>query len=326
MITVQPLFSSRSSGVKASPRASRFFGHLGVAQAAQGDGAVPGEHGAAAAVPPGQLGLGEDQVQTSQRVHVGQKVRLIFHQFAGQVPAHQQLQLVLPHGQLPPLLQKGGLFRLRGGADGLFQPGLLLAQGAETGVVGAQHRKGGKAAAVRVHQGEGRVHGRERDPGKGGQGRVGLLHLLQRDQEMFDLKQLHQVKRVAGVPVEAAADIMEQGQAAGHAAQGGLLGPDGLGRVAAAGLLLRLGELLGVPEREGEGQIVQLVGQGGFLPGAVPPGGAGGGAAEGGQGDQPVQHPLQAGMFAQLVSQFHGYSSFTFTTGRSRTRRRAETN
>ena len=55
-------------------------------------------------------------------------------------------------------------------------------------------------------------------------------------------------------------------------------------------------------------------------------GGAGGGAAEGGQGDQPVQHPLQAGMFAQLVSQFHGYSSFTFTTGRSRTRRRAETN
>ena len=278
----------------------------------------------------GQLALGHDQIQVVQGLHVGQEFRLPRHEPAREHAPHLQLQLILLYGQHPALLQQGAALVLLGHADGLLQLGLLHPQGGQVVVVGIDDGEGGQPPPLRVHQCHGLRQGREGYARQRRHFGVGVGDLLHGDQEVLDLEELHQVEGGTGLPVEGAADVVKQGQAAGHAPQGRRrvleVGGVHAGSLAAAALRRLGGGAAGGPQLHGQGHVVQLLLQSGLLAGAVPPGGAGGLLAEGRQGTQALQHPLESRVLPQFMGQFHAQSSFTFTTGRSMTSRRARTN
>ena len=317
-------------GGELLPARAQLLRHLGVNHAPERDGLVGAEGRADAMEAQGQLGLGHDEIQVAKGLHIGQEFRFPDHELFGEHLPHRQLQLVLFHRQHTALLQQGAAPVLLGHADSLLQLGLFRPQGGEIVVVGVDDGEGGQPPALGIHQLQSVGQGGKYNARHGGHLVIGLGELFQGDQEVLELKELHQIEGGAGLPVEGAADVVEQGQAAGHTPQSrrrilalGGIQPGGL----ASAFLSCLGDgAAGGPQLHGQGHVVQLLLQLGLLSGAVPPGGASGLLAKGRQGAQALQHPLKSRILPQFMGQFHAQSSFTFTTGRSMISRRAATN
>ena len=256
-----------------------------------------GEGGPDAAQLLDQGGLGEKQVQMSQGVQAVSYRFSVGQQLLGQDRAQALLRLRLPHHD-PRALEEQGFPLVAGGlGDLFFNDPLLLSDNGQVSRPLVPQGEGWVAGVFRVQNSEGFGHllqGQVLPPGGRLQGGEVRRQAPEQQQIPLELEELHLVQVPLLQPRYGGADVPHLHEPLAKAAEGGMV-PQGHGLAQVNKLPLQ-----GVPFRRGIRAKGPLL-----LP------------AQGAQGQESVQHEVEAYILLLLQSQFHWVSSQMFTTGTS---------